>query len=114
MRTMRARHAALVAQIDHEVGCILETLRARGSMEATLIVVSSDHGDYLGDHGMAGKGSFCEAATHVPMLVRTPHVCESSEHTGLVELADVTATILGHAGCRAPGYMTPCPCQRQG
>ncbi len=114
MRTMRARYAALVAQIDHEVGCIMEALRERGVLDNTLVLLSSDHGDYLGDHGLTGKNSFYEAATHVPMIARVPGAVGRQEYTGLVELADITATMLCHAGCEVPAWMDAMPLPASG
>lgn len=108
MRVMRAYYAALVAQIDHEVGDILATLRERGMLENTVIIFSTDHGDYLGDHGLTGKNSFYEPATRVPLLVRAPGG-EPTRHEGLVELTDVTATILAHAGLPVPAHMDARP-----
>ncbi|NLD73975.1 MAG: sulfatase-like hydrolase/transferase [Chloroflexi bacterium] len=108
MRVMRAYYAALVAQIDHEVGDILSTLRERGMLENTVVIFSSDHGDYLGDHGLTGKNSFFEPATRVPLLVRAPGA-EGGRFEGLVELTDVTATILGHAQVPLPGYYDSAP-----
>ena len=65
----RAYYAGLVKQIDHEVGCMVEALNQKGIRDNTVIIFASDHGDYLGDHGLSGKASYYEAACHVPMLV---------------------------------------------
>jgi len=105
----RAYYAGLIKQIDHEVGCIVEALRKKGILGNTVIVFSSDHGDYLGDHGLQGKNSFFEAACHVPLLVRYPGIQEARVSQDLVELTDVTATFLGLAGCEVPGYMDSVP-----
>ena len=105
----RAYYAGLVKQIDHEVGCIVEALNQKGLRDDTVIIFGSDHGDYLGDHGLSGKASYYEAACHVPLLVSHPdfqetHVCED-----LVTLTDVTATMLNIAGCKIPAYMDAAP-----
>jgi arylsulfatase A-like enzyme len=105
----RARYTALIKQIDHEVGAILEALREKGIMDNTVIVFSSDHGDYLGDHGLAKKGSFFEGATRVPLLVRVPWAESTTDYQDLVSLKDVTATILSLAGCEVPAYMDSIP-----
>ncbi|MBC7237553.1 MAG: sulfatase-like hydrolase/transferase, partial [Chloroflexi bacterium] len=68
----RAYYAGLVRQIDHEVGAILDALRKTGRLENTVIIFSTDHGDYLGDHGLGGKASYYEAACHIPLIVRHP------------------------------------------
>ncbi|MBN1402760.1 MAG: sulfatase-like hydrolase/transferase [Anaerolineae bacterium] len=100
----RAYYAGLIKQIDHEVGVILEALRKKGILDNTVIIFSTDHGDYLGDHGLGGKASYYEAACHIPMLVRHPAIQESLACQDLVTLTDVTATILALAGCQVPSY----------
>lgn len=108
-RKIRAHYAALVKQIDYEVGQILDTLRAEGLLEQTIIIFASDHGDYLGDHNLIGKGQFFESSTRVPLLVRLPEAQTAKTYPGLVELGDVTATLLGLGGVDVPGYMDSIP-----
>ncbi|AWT59227.1 MAG: Arylsulfatase [Candidatus Moanabacter tarae] len=105
----RACYTGLVAQIDLEVGRILDSLRRKGILENTIIIFSSDHGDYLGDHGLIGKGSYYEAACHVPMLVSHPRFNEAKISEELVTLTDTTATILSLAGIKVPSYMDSRP-----
>ena len=104
-RDIRAHYAGLVKQIDHEVGEIIDTLRRNELLENTVIIFVSDHGDHLGDHGIAGKGTFYEAAAHIPLLVSAPGRARGATCSDLVELRDVTATMLTLAGCELPTYM---------
>jgi arylsulfatase A-like enzyme len=105
----RAYYAALVKQIDDEVGSILDALRESGTLDSTVILFSSDHGDYLGDHCLTGKNSFYESATRVPLLARLPWATGKTTCRGLTTLSDVTATILGLAGCEVPAHMDSIP-----
>ena len=107
--TIRAHYAALVKQIDHEVGQIVEALRDAGQMDNTWIILASDHGDYLGDHDLIGKSQFYEGSIHVPMIVRPAGGTEAAVYDGLIELGDVTASILTIAGCEVPAYMDSVP-----
>ena len=102
----RAYYAGLVKQIDHEVGCIVQALEQKGILDNTVIIFSSDHGDFLGDHNLQGKNSFYEAACRIPLLVRHPDMFDPARSENLVSLTDVTATILAVAGCPVPGYMS--------
>ena len=104
-KKIRAHYAGLVKQIDDEVGKILETLRDEGLLDNTIIIFASDHGDYLGDHSLIGKGSFYESSTHVPLIVRQPDGAGGAASNELVALSDVTATLLTLAGVDVPGYM---------
>jgi arylsulfatase A-like enzyme len=108
-RKVRAHYAALVKQIDYEVGQILDTLAEIGQLDNTIIIFGSDHGDYLGDHDLIGKGTFYEASIHVPLLVRFPDGSQRGLYDGLVTLGDVTATLLALAGCSLPAYLDSRP-----
>ncbi len=112
-RRVRAHYSALILQIDHEVGRILDALEERGQLDNTLIIFASDHGDMVGDHGINAKGNFYEGSAHVPMLVRPP-VGMSDGSPGevrddLVCLTDVTATLLAASGHGVPAYMDSRP-----
>lgn len=106
---IRAHYAALVKQIDHEVGQIVEALRAQGLQEKTIIIVASDHGDYLGDHNLIGKGHFFESSFHVPLIVHLPWAEQATTCADLVTLTDVTATLLHFAGLAVPPHLDSRP-----
>lgn len=65
-------YAAMVTQLDHEIGRLLDELRSQGRHEDTLVVVTSDHGEMGGSHGQMNKGVWQEESTRVPMIVRSP------------------------------------------
>jgi arylsulfatase len=108
MLKIRQHYAALVRQIDVEVGAILDALDEQGLSESTAIVFTSDHGDYLGDHGLIGKATFYEASFHVPLIVAGPGIAPGA-CDDLVSLTDVTATMLRLAGAEVPDYMDSRP-----
>jgi arylsulfatase A-like enzyme len=106
---IRAHYTALVQQIDYEVGQILATLREQGLLENTMMVFASDHGDYLGDHDLIGKGTFYESSIHIPLIVRPAGGVEAQTVDAPVMLTDVTATLLAWAGVARPSYMDARP-----
>jgi choline-sulfatase len=69
---MRTNYAANVTLIDDQIGEILGAIEARGELDNTVIVFSSDHGEMNGDHGLIYKMQFLNGAVRVPLLVRTP------------------------------------------
>lgn len=101
-RKIRAYYAALVHQIDVGIGRILETLRAAGHLEDTVIIFGSDHGDYLGDYGFVGKGTFFEPSIHVPLIVHDPRVAQTRVVAETVSFLDVFAAILHAADVPLP------------
>ena len=108
-RKVRAHYSALILQIDHQVGRILEALEESGQLENTLIIFASDHGDMVGDHGINAKGNFYEGSCHVPMLVRPPGGSTGQVSEDLVCLTDVTATLLAASGHGVPDHMDARP-----
>lgn len=94
---LRRHYCGLVQGIDEFVGRIIETLKEEGFYEDTIILFTSDHGDYLGDFNMLGKGHYYESATKIPMIVRHPEQNpEQVNHA--VSLTDIHHTILEFAG----------------
>lgn len=102
---IRAHYAASVMQIDYEVGHILDKLEEKGLLENTVIIFSADHGDYLGDHNLIGKGTYFETGIHVPLIVSAPGINKPITRQDKVILTDVMPTLLAYAGCDIPGYI---------
>jgi len=96
-----------IAAVDAAVGDLLAGLRARRLLGDALVVVASDHGEGLGDHGEATHGVFLYDATiHVPLLVRRPRAQDGGRRIAArVSLADVAPTVLAEAGIAAPPAM---------
>jgi len=85
-----------IAYADREVGRVLEALRELGQLDTTLVVVTSDHGEGLGDHGESSHGLFVYDATmRVPLLLRHPGSVPAGRVVApLVRLIDVFPTAL--------------------
>ncbi len=87
-----------IAYTDHVVGRLLDWLRDRGLMERTLIVVTADHGESLGEHGEAAHAFFIyDATTHVPLIVRTPWG-DRGRVPAQVSSVDILPTVLDLVG----------------
>ncbi len=64
---------AMISEVDHHIGRILETLTQQGLSEQTIVVFTSDHGEWLGELGRFGKGyPGDDPVTRVPLIVKTP------------------------------------------
>ena len=95
-------YMGLIKQIDDQLGLLFAFMEERGLLENTMIVFTSDHGDYLGDHWMGEKDLFHEPSVKVPLIVYDP----SSEADGargtvcdeLVESIDLIPTFLEALG----------------
>ena len=68
----KASYLGMVKLIDHNIGKLLHQLKASGELENTLIVFTSDHGDYMGEHGLMSKTGMHECTYKVPLLISFP------------------------------------------
>ncbi len=102
----QANYYAMIAQIDDQFARILQTLDETGQRENTVIIFTSDHGETLGDHGLMYKGCrFYEGLVKVPLIFSWQTAFQSNLRCGgLVELVDLSATLLDLAGVEIPAY----------
>ncbi len=101
---LRSVYCGMISLMDQQIGRLLDQLEADGSIDDTLIVFTSDHGDYLGDHGLWGKGlPAYESMQRVPFIVAHPS-CQNpgSVNHALQSLIDIPATCLGASGLHVP------------
>jgi arylsulfatase A-like enzyme len=102
-------YMGLIAQCDDHLGRLLDHLEATGRMEDTMVVLTSDHGDYLGDHWLGEKDLFHDPSVRIPLIVYDPR--EAAEATrgtvcdALVESIDLTATFIEALGGTVPGHV---------
>ena len=83
-----------VAYTDHVVGRLLEHLRARGLLDSTLVVLTADHGESLGEHGESTHAYFIyDATVHVPLIIRTPWALRGRSRTQVAGV-DIFPTLL--------------------
>jgi len=100
VQNLRAVYGGMVSLMDHHIGRLIAHLEARNLLDDTLIVFTSDHGDYLGDHGLWGKGlPAYDCMQRVPFIVRHPK-CETPgvRSTALQSLVDFKTSFLDVAG----------------
>ncbi|MCL4509097.1 MAG: sulfatase [Chloroflexi bacterium] len=105
LRHMRALYAAEVTMVDHWLGRFLNWTQAHGMLEDTLVIVMSDHGHQLGEHGLTGKvasGLYAEL-TDVPLLLRHPRGERAGQVcTAFAQDHDLAPTVLGLLGIKPP------------
>ena len=103
--TVLPAYMGLIKQIDDHMGRLLDDLRASARMDDTMIVFTSDHGDYLGDHWLGEKELFHEASVRIPLIIYDPRpAADATRGTAcdrLVEAIDLLPTFIEATG--APG-----------
>jgi arylsulfatase A-like enzyme len=95
-------YMGLIKQIDDQLGVLFDWMEQRGMMEDTMIVMSSDHGDYLGDHWMGEKDLFHDPSVRVPLIIVDPRkeadATRGTASDALVEMIDLAPTFLKSFG----------------
>lgn len=102
VRHSRQGYYGSVSHVDEEIGRIVAALEARGMLENTLILYTSDHGDMTGDHHLWRKSYAYEASARIPMIVRWPEgMVDAPRGQTLrvpVEIRDILPTFAEAAG----------------
>jgi arylsulfatase A-like enzyme len=88
----RAQYYGMVSEVDNQLGRLWRTLQELDAWENTLIVVTADHGEQLGDQGLLGKAGFYESSYNVLSIVRDPSL--PSGHGQVVEAFTENVDIL--------------------
>jgi arylsulfatase A-like enzyme len=83
MAKLQAQYFGMVSEVDHQMGRVWQALEASGQWDNTLIIVTADHGEQLGDHGMVQKAGFFDQSYHILGLVRDPR--QAAGHGSVVE-----------------------------
>jgi arylsulfatase A-like enzyme len=103
-RHYMAIYYSMISWVDEQVGRVLEKLRAEGLDENTVVVFTSDHGEFCFDHGMYKKDLvLLDALLHVPLFISWPGHLEPAEvKDTFVEEVDVMPTLLDLLGVQPP------------
>ena len=106
-RFARDPYGGEVAYADDQLGRLLDDLRARNLFDSTLIIVTADHGEALGDHGENTHGLFAYNATlHVPLILHIPGNTKPLRISDYVALSDIFPTVAGFLGESPPPQVT--------
>lgn len=107
MRRNMAVYYGMVSFMDRQIGLILDKLDDLGIADNTLVVFTTDHGHFLGQHGLTAKGAFhYEDMLRLPFLVRFPDVVPANRTSdSLQSLVDLAPTFLAASGIPIPGVM---------
>lgn len=98
-------YMGLIKQIDDQMGLLLGFLEEKGLTDNTMIVFTSDHGDYLGDHWLGEKYLFHDVSVKIPFIIYDPSPEAASTRgtssDALVEMIDLAPTFLSFIGAKA-------------
>ncbi len=103
-RTALARYHGALHYVDRHMGAMLRDLSRDGGLENTIVIVTSDHGEQFGEHGLTLHGnSLYRQSLHVPLvIVYPPRIAGGARVPAPVTLRDLPATILDLVGLASP------------
>jgi arylsulfatase A-like enzyme len=103
LRDITAIYFGMISAVDHQVGRILDALEAKGELDNTYIIFTSDHGEWLGDHGLLLKGPMLyDGLLRVPCLIQGPGIPAGQVIQDPISTVDVLATAADLAGIELP------------
>ena len=102
-RAIIALTYGMITMIDDAIGRVLKHLDTLGLSDNTVVIFTSDHGDYMGDHGLMLKLLLhYQGLIRVPFIIRDPAACnDGSVDSGLASSIDISATVLARAGVQS-------------
>ena len=104
IRTARHGYYSMISYADQLIGDVLEPMKRMGLMDNTIVMVTADHGDMLGERGLWFKMVFNERSIRVPLIVKMPGETKAkrvSQNASLIDLMPTFIDIAGEAA-RAP------------
>ncbi len=107
IQTLRAIYLGLITEVDAHIGRVIQFLKDSEQYDDTLLIVTADHGEMLGDRHSWSKFTVHDAAYHTPLIIRQPgnDARAGSVVTHPVETIDITPTILDWVGQDIPNSM---------
>ena len=106
LRETQANYWGMITELDTSLGLLFQALKDTGQWDNTLIIFSSDHGEYLGDHYLTGKGQLYDSTMRVPLIVRDPSpeadVTRGQQLNGFAESIDHAPTMLDYLNIPIP------------
>ncbi|MBQ3488351.1 MAG: sulfatase-like hydrolase/transferase, partial [Clostridia bacterium] len=99
---VRQNYAAMLENIDRNIGILIEDLKELGQYEDTVIIYSADHGEMLGDRDRFFKSVPYRPSVHIPLVISGADVLKGHVCHELVQLHDLAATVTDFCGLSMP------------
>jgi choline-sulfatase len=97
VRRARRAYFASISYIDRQVGIVMKALEESGLADSTVVLLTADHGDMLGERGLWYKMSWFENACRIPLIVRAPGTFKAGRVSGCASHLDLLPTLAGIA-----------------
>ncbi|MBX3597477.1 MAG: alkaline phosphatase family protein [Rhizobiaceae bacterium] len=107
-RTIRSIYYGMISEVDDQLGRIWSALKATDEWQNTIIVLTSDHAEMMGDHFMLGKGGYFDQSYHLPLIIRAPGHVHDAQVEHFTEAVDLMPTVIELLGGQAPDHLDGC------
>jgi arylsulfatase A-like enzyme len=97
-----AKYYAMISEVDHEIGRVLDALRKSGQYDNTIIILAGDNGLAVGQHGLLGKQNLYDHSMRVPLIFSGPGIPANKQLDAYCYLNDVFPTLCDIAGLPIP------------
>ncbi|RVC02258.1 sulfatase/phosphatase domain-containing protein, partial [Mesorhizobium sp. M7A.F.Ca.CA.002.15.2.1] len=99
-RVLRAIYYGMISEVDAQLGRIWQAVKAAGAWDDTIVVLTSDHAEMMGDHFMLGKGGYFDGSYHIPLIIRDPRHGKAAggKVDSFTEAVDILPTFLDLLG----------------
>jgi arylsulfatase A-like enzyme len=106
-RQIRATYYGMISEVDTQLGRVWAAVKSHGAWDDTIVILTSDHAEMMGDHLMLGKGGFFDGSYHIPLIVRDPRQRKTSGRKvdAFTEAVDILPTVLDLAGSGIPRHL---------
>jgi arylsulfatase A-like enzyme len=106
-RTIRALHWGMISEMDAQLGRIWAAVKAAGAWDDTIVILTSDHAEMMGDHSLLGKGGYFDQSYHIPLIVRDParRKAAGTEVDRFTEAVDIMPTLLELLGATPQSHL---------
>ena len=73
-RQIRSTYYGMISEVDAQLGRVWNAVKQSGAWDDTIVILTSDHAEMMGDHLMLGKGGFFDGSYHIPLIIRDPRL----------------------------------------
>ena len=97
-----AAYYGMISEVDAQIGRIIQTLKANGQFDNTLIIFAGDNGLAVGSHGLVGKQSLYEHSMRIPLVMVGPNIPKNKKTDALCYLSDIFPTVCSYLNIEKP------------
>jgi arylsulfatase A-like enzyme len=102
MRHLKAQYYGMISEVDSQLARVVDAIVERGEWDDTLVVVTADHGEQLGDHGLLEKLGFFPQSYHIIGIWRDPRASRPASISRFTENVDLLPTLADALGVEQP------------